>query len=119
MLGRIRERFPNPPSRETGLLALMTDLAEDLSGLGPLNLLISDGRLLWCRCATNLAWLTRRAPFGAATLLDDDLSADFAAETTPDDIVSVVATRPLTRDEAWTRMSPGDVAVFREGERVG
>jgi Glutamine amidotransferases class-II len=41
---------------------------------------------------------------------------DFAKETTPRDVVTVVATRPLTRDEVWTVMAPGDYAVFRRGE---
>jgi glutamine amidotransferase len=49
-------------------------------------------------------------------LLDEDLTVDFAAETTPDDVVSVIATRPLTRDEPWTVMAPGEFVVFRRGE---
>jgi glutamine amidotransferase len=43
------------------------------------------------------------------------LSVDFAQETTPNDIVTVIATRPLTRNETWTVMEPGTMTVFREG----
>lgn len=118
MLERIRQRYPQPPRSERAVARLMDELAGELAELGVLNLLISDGRILWCRCATNLAWLTRRAPFGAATLLDADLQADFAAETTPDDVVSVIATRPLTRDENWVTMKPGESVVFQDGERI-
>ncbi len=64
----------------------------------------------------SFAGLIRRAPFGPATLLDEDLTVDFAAETTPHDVVSVIATQPLTRDEPWTFLSPGDYLVFRRGE---
>ena len=94
------------------------ELARRLASLGVFNMLLSDGRSLFCHCSTKLAWLTRRAPFGPATLIDADLAADFEQETTPDDVVTVVATRPLTRDEAWTVMEPGTTVVFRQGNRV-
>lgn len=119
LLDQIRMRYPDPPRRDSALTALVRDLADDLGGLGVFNLLLTDGRLLWSRCSTNLAWLTRRAPFGAATLIDEDMSVDFSTETTPNDVVTVIATRPLTRDEAWTVMAPGSMAVFRDGELVG
>ena len=46
------------------------------------------------------------------------MSVDFSQETTPNDVVTVIATRPLTRDEAWTVMQPGQMAVFRSGALV-
>ena len=52
----------------------MGELCRDLAGLGVFNALVSDGRSLFCFCGTRLAWLTRRAPFGPATLLDEDLT---------------------------------------------
>jgi predicted glutamine amidotransferase len=54
---------------------------------------------------TALVWLTRQAPFGPATLIDEDLTVDFSKETTPDDLVTVVATGPFTRDERWTAVT--------------
>lgn len=119
LLGRIREAFPEPPKRASALSALVRKLAGELNGLGVFNMLLSDGGHLWCHCSTNLAWLTRRAPFGPATLLDEDMTVDFEKETTPNDVVTVVATRPLTRDEAWTVMKPGEMVVFRDGVKVG
>ncbi len=119
LLGRIRERFPEPPKRMGALFALVEDLAGELNGLGIFNMLLSDGRHLWCHCSTNLAWLTRRAPFGPATLLDEDMTVDFEKETTPNDVVTVIATRPLTRDEPWSVMKGGEMAVFRDGLKVG
>ncbi|HYZ31880.1 MAG TPA: class II glutamine amidotransferase [Crenalkalicoccus sp.] len=115
MLDRLRERWAKPPPDPT-LERAVGELCRSLGELGVFNALISDGRSLFCFCGTRLAWLTRRAPFGPATLVDEDLTVDFAAETTPRDVVSVVATRPLTRDEAWTQMAPGGFAVFRSGE---
>jgi len=43
---------------------------------------------------------------------------DFQAETTPDDVVTVVATRPLTDNEPWTVMNAGTLAIFDAGEPV-
>ncbi|HAO34187.1 MAG TPA: class II glutamine amidotransferase, partial [Candidatus Competibacteraceae bacterium] len=73
---------------------------------------------LYAHCGTQLSWLTRRAPFGQARLMDADMLVDFQAETTPDDIVTVIATQPLTDNEAWTVMPPGALTVFNAGERV-
>ena len=118
LLDQIRMQYPEPPKSSGALMRLIRDLATDLGTLGVFNMLLSDGRYLWCHCATNLAWLTRKAPFGPATLIDEDMSVDFAKETTPDDVVTVVATRPLTRDENWTVMKSGEMVVFRGGNRV-
>ena len=60
----------------------------------------------------------RKAPFKKATLADEDLSVDFAAVTTPNDRVAVVATMPLTRDESWTQGEPGTMWVFRGGKLI-
>ena len=117
LLDALRARFPAPPS-DRELAAAVEELARRLAVLGVFNMLLSDGRSLFCHCSTKLAWLTRRAPFGPATLIDADLAADFEKETTPDDVVTVVATRPLTRDEAWTVMEPGTCVVFRQGNPV-
>jgi predicted glutamine amidotransferase len=50
--------------------------------------------------------------------MDADMLVDFQAETTPDDIVTVIATRPLTDNESWAVMRPGALAIFSAGERV-
>jgi predicted glutamine amidotransferase len=57
----------------------------------------------------------RRHPFTAATLTDEDLSVDFAAHTTPQDRVAVVATEPLTRNEDWVPFAVGELRVFEGG----
>lgn len=118
LLDRLAERWPAAPPTDAVLGRAVGKICRDLAGLGVFNALISDGRSLFCFCGTRLAWLTRRAPFGPATLLDEDLTVDFAAETTPRDVVTVIATRPLTRNETWTEMERGGFAVFRDGELV-
>ena len=117
LLDQLRTRYPAAPS-DRELAAAVEELARRLAGLGVFNMLLSDGRSLFFHCSTKLAWLTRRAPFGPATLIDEDLTVNFEQETTPRDVVTVIATRPLTRDEAWTVMEPGSSVVFRQGEAV-
>ena len=46
------------------------------------------------------------------------MAIDFQSETTPDDVVTLVATRPLTGNENWVKMAPGEFSLFRLGERV-
>jgi glutamine amidotransferase len=99
--------------------ARIRGLAESLNGMGVFNMLMSDGRTLWAFCGRRLCTLTRRAPFGTATLVDEDWRVDFAQETTPDDVVTIVATRPLTRDEAWTDLPVGTLLVLRAGAPSG
>lgn len=115
LLAQLREAWPESPPSDHALEARMRALCASLAALGVFNALISDGRTLFAACGTRLTWLTRRAPFGPATLLDQDLTVDFARETTPDDVVTVIATRPLTRDESWTEMQPGTFVAFRDG----
>ena len=84
--------------------------------MGVFNMLMSDGRSLYAFCGKKLSCLTRRAPFGQATLIDEDRRVNFAEETGPNDCVTVVATGPLTSDEVWTAIKPGTLLALREGE---
>ncbi|CAK8744382.1 Putative glutamine amidotransferase YafJ [Sodalis praecaptivus] len=80
-------------------------------------MLPSDGCYVMGYCSSNLYWITRRAPFGKATLLDQDVEIDFQKQTTPNDVVTVIATQPLTGNETWQRVAPGEWVLFRLGER--
>jgi len=115
LLDQLRERFPRPPRRRETLWRAVARLAETLHGHGSCNLLLSDGRVLYAFCSTQLHWLTRCAPFGEASLLDAELRVDFSEVTTPRDVVTVIATRPLTADEAWTPIRKGSLVVFDAG----
>lgn len=117
LLGELRAAFARMPGERT-LCRAIAALCRRLGALGTFNVLLSDGARLYAHCSNRLAWLTRRAPFGPARLLDEDMAVDFATETTPDDVVTVLATRPLTGDEAWHTIERGTLVVFRDGERV-
>jgi glutamine amidotransferase len=115
MLGRLRERWDRAPSAKA-LDAAVADLAHEAAERGVFNMLLSDGRVLYGFRSTNLVWLTRRAPFGKATLVDEDLTVDFARYTAASDVVSIIATRPLTADENWSIPPKATLFAFRNGE---
>jgi glutamine amidotransferase len=105
-----------PPITE--LTHTLKELLPRLHQHGTFNMLLSNGQALWAHCSTKLQWVSRTWPFPAPTLCDEDLCVDFSAHTTPRDRVAIVATEPLTRDEAWTAMAPGEVLTFAQGVPV-
>jgi predicted glutamine amidotransferase len=115
LLGQLEARWSTMPAASALERALAGHCGR-LDALGVFNALIGDSRTLYAHCGRRLCYLTRRAPFGTATLIDEDLRVDFAQETTPNDVVTVVATRPLTRDEAWTELPAGRLFTLRDGE---
>jgi predicted glutamine amidotransferase len=78
--------------------------------------LISNGRWLFASATTRLHWLTRRAPFGMATLVDVPLQVDFSSVTTANDVVTILSTEPLTTDEQWQPFAQGESMLLIDGE---
>ena len=117
LMGQLRDRFPKRPS-EAGLARAIAEMFADLRMLGVFNALLSDGHTLYASCSTKLCYVERRAPFGQAALIDEDLEVDFSQETTPDDRVLVLASQPLTRNEAWVPVAPGSSLVLKDGAVV-
>ena len=118
LLDQIRERFPKRPKNPKRLWSFIRELIADVSSLGVFNILMSDSEVLYAHCSTKLHWLTRRAPFGEAKLLDADVEVNFADHTTPDDVVTVVATEPLTSNENWQKMARKEFRMFKLGESL-
>jgi len=106
------------PEDKLAMFKSIAGYADKLREMGVFNMLLTDGEYLICYCSNHLHWLTRRAPFGKAKLIDQDMIVDFQQETSEFDVVTIVATRPLTKDELWNKMQPGEFAVFYFGERV-
>ena len=115
IMDQIRQRHPKRPQGRMALRRLIRDLGDELNACGTFNMMLCDADHLYCYCSTELTWLTRRAPFGEASLIDTELTVDFAKETTPRDVVTVIATRPLTRHEPWQAMERGSLTVFHDG----
>jgi predicted glutamine amidotransferase len=102
----------------TELTATLSELVPHLARHGTFNMLLSNGQALWAHGATKLHYLERKHPFGPVQLQDEDLSVDFATETTAQDRVVVVATEPLTRGEPWVSFEAGELRVFLDGQAL-
>jgi predicted glutamine amidotransferase len=118
ILERLRERFPEgqPPLAE--VFDLLTEVTREIAQHGRFNYLISNGEHLIAHCYDNLCYILRHAPFAQAHLIDQDVTVDFNALTTPDDKVAVIATTPLTDNEEWIEMKPGALIAFQHGAPV-
>ena len=110
------ERRDVDPQDVVRLFDVLVETADALAQRGVFNALLANGSWLFAHSSTRLHCITRRAPFRRATLADDDLSVDFAQFTAPDDVVTILSTEPLTRDECWQQLPPGEAVLLRHGE---
>ena len=119
ILEKLRQQFPfgKPPLQE--LYPVLREITQEIAKKGVFNYLLSDGELFFAHCSTWLCYIVRQAPFAAAHLIDQDLTVDFRELTTPSDRVAVIATTPLTDNETWTPISPGELLVFQNGLPLG
>ena len=117
ILNRLRSRFAEKPDSDT-LFDAVAALTHEIRRFGLFNFVMSNGDCLFAHASTLLHYIVRKAPFGKARLLDDDVMIDFSAVTTPNDKVSVIATLPLTRDETWSQLAVDELVMFRDGDIV-
>jgi len=118
LLDQLHYQFSDKEPDDIELFSYIAQLSKRINQLGVTNLIISNGECLFAYCSNNLHWITRRAPFGRASLIDAEMVVDFKQETTAKDIVTVIATQPLTDDETWHKMNPGEWQLFSLGESI-
>lgn len=118
LLNQLEQRYPVAPKNSQSAFGYIKKCAIALNKLGVFNLLMTDGRYIFAYCATNLHWITRRAPFGLAKLQDEDMELDFQQLTTPSDIVTLIATQPLTINEQWNKLAVQEAILFKDGVRM-
>jgi predicted glutamine amidotransferase len=104
------------PHDHHALFEQLHHCAAELAERGTFNALISNGQWLFVTATSRLHWLTRRAPFRCATLADPPLQVDFSTLTTVNDVVTILSTEPLTTDEYWQPLQPGESLLFCAGE---
>lgn len=117
ILDNIHKKFSTPPKQDKTLATFIAELCAKLAKFGVFNILMCDSKYLYAHCSTKLVWITRKAPFGKAKLVDDDMTVDFHQKNTPSDIFTVIATAPLTENEDWFRAEKGEFLIFKEGQR--
>jgi glutamine amidotransferase len=118
MLERLRSRFPHAQPSLRECYELVCEITREIARHGRFNYLLSNGEYLLAHCYDNLCYILRHAPFAQAHLIDQDVTVDFNAVTTPNDKVAVIATTPLTDNETWTVMAPGELIAFEHGAPV-
>lgn len=118
LLDQVHIAFGENEPDEVTLFSFIAEKAAFIDTLGVCNLIISNGECVFAFCSNNLHWITRRAPFGQASLLDAEVVVDFYKETQDNDVVTVIATQPLTGDETWQKMSAGQWHLFKFGETI-
>lgn len=114
LAARLKERFPKKPS-EKDIFDAVIEFTSEIAKLGVLNFILSNGQWMIARCSTNLHYVTRKAPFGTA-LRDDDVMIDFREYTQETDKVTIITTKPLTKNEEWKKMKNGGYVFFKDGD---
>lgn len=122
----LRLRFGDSPNRagvypETPVSSLGPVIAEwaaEVAHHGPFNFIFTDGQAVYAHCSTRLHLLQRTHPFGRVKLCDEELSLDLSQANGPDDRMCLVATQPLTVDEPWQAMQPGELIALEQGQCV-
>lgn len=117
ILSYLKEHFPEQPE-ETVLFETITRLCREIAEFGMFNCLLSNGQWQFCFSTSLLHFITRKAPFGVANLIDAESAIDFGEVTNPDDVVTVMATTPLTDNEAWKQLAIGEAITFKNGISV-
>ncbi|MDO4641798.1 MAG: class II glutamine amidotransferase [Neisseria sp.] len=115
ILEEMRNRFDEKPELPV-LFDTIKELTEHIRQYGLFNFILSNGDVMFAHASTLLYYIIRKAPFGEARLLDDDVAVDFSAVTTPNDKVAVIATLPLTQNETWQQFACNELIAFRQGD---
>jgi predicted glutamine amidotransferase len=118
LLQTLRQRFGNVPPTEAQCFETVREVALDLGSKGEFNFLLAGSDFLMAHASTQLSYVVRQAPFAQAHLRDEDVTVDFSQLTAASDRVAVIATVPLTDNEAWQTMAPGTLWLFSEGAPV-
>jgi predicted glutamine amidotransferase len=103
------------PGDSASLHSHLTRYSAALAQRGTFNGLLGNGHWLFVYATTRLHVLTREAPFRQARLADDDLTVDFSELAGLNDVVTIVSTEPLTIDEPWQPLQPGQALWVVDG----
>jgi len=117
LLNQLKARFDSKPDEQT-LFNFLKDQCRFLAQFGIFNCLLSNGDWLLSYANTLLFYVTRQAPFSKATLIDVDSQIDFAIMNDTDDVMTIIATTPLTQDESWQQLAVNECVIFKNGDIV-
>lgn len=93
----------------------LSELVPRIAQHGTFNFLLSNGQALWAHASTKLHYVLRQHPFTQVQLKDEDVSVNLADLNGLEDRLAIVVTEPLTTNEHWVAMAPGELKVFVDG----
>lgn len=111
----IRDEFPKRPRNPKKLWYFIEEVAKDISQLGVFSFLLSDSRFLYAYCSNKLHWVTRKPGVKEIHFIDTRKTIDLEEYMLKDDIMTIIASSPLTSNEDWHHMKKGDFQVFKNG----
>lgn len=118
LLAGLRQRFGQQAPARATLAQALGELVAAIAPHGTFNFILSDGETMFAHCSTHLHYVVREYPFSVAKLIDCELSIDFNQHNHLDDRIAVIATHPLTSNEAWVAFAPGELKVFVGGKAL-
>lgn len=120
IMGHLRQHFKDHqhPPEWPELAPVLADIAAELARYGNFNMLLSDGHALFAHCSTHLHQLRRSHPFPHARLVDRDMSLDLGPLNAEGDVMTLLATQPLTLDEPWQALRTGEFRVYVDGQET-
>lgn len=114
LLQELAKSHADLPSVEE-LTCTLRELVPQIAKHGTFNFLLSNGQALWSHASTKLHYVLRAHPFHQVHLKDEDVTVNLAQLNSPEDRLAIIVTEPLTTDEDWVAMLPGQLMVFVDG----
>jgi len=114
LMQELAKSHADVPSVEE-LTCTLRELVPQIARHGTFNFLLSNGQALWTHATTKLHYVLRAHPFHQVHLKDDDVTMNLAQFNSSEDRLAIVVTEPLTTDEDWIAMLPGQLMVFVDG----
>lgn len=112
------DKSPHTPCSLDRVFDALCEVTQRTAEHGVFNFLLSNGQAMFAHCSTRLWYVVRQWPFSNAQLVDADLSMDFAQTNASNDRLCIIATQPLTRNEAWQQLAPGQLLWIEGGHVV-
>jgi glutamine amidotransferase len=97
------------------LTKTIAELVPRIAKHGTFNFLLSNGQALWAHASTKLHYVLRQHPFTEVRLKDENITVNLAELNGPEDRLAIIVTEPLTTNEDWVAMAPGEIKVFVDG----
>ena len=100
------------------LCVTLGELVPRIAQHGTFNFLLSNGEALWAHASTKLHYVLRKFPFPEVQLKDENVRVDLSELNGPEDQLAIVVTEPLTTNENWVAMAPGELRAFVDGKPI-